>query len=150
MSAPTQTHKLACKVILLALMHAENCTCEQRCLASSMCERQLGLVHQQAGTRQGQQLHAAAQARAHLEAAGPDLPHGPLMPWLQNMEQQLRSCTAQVAVQRSSFPIIYKYAISGSQGQLELEPGENRLISSPGSTEEGRPLLLAQQDGHFR
>ena len=56
-----------------------------------------------------------------------------------------------MAVQSSSFPIIYKYAVATSEGQLDLEAGENRLIGRPEPEEAvGQSLLLVQQDGHFR
>ena len=57
-------------------------------------------------------------------------------------------CGVQVLVQRDRFPITYKYALLSSAGQLELEAGENRLISLP--TQGSSAHLMVLEDGHFR
>ena len=54
----------------------------------------------------------------------------------------------QVAVQPDRFPVTYKYALTSADGQLELEAGENRLISIPSQGK--APELLTQEDGYFR
>lgn len=50
-------------------------------------------------------------------------------------------------MQPDDFPVTYKYAVISSPAQLDLEAGENRLISLPTQA----PLqLVVQEDGHFR